>query len=201
MGTTKSEILRRNEVHLAALDQCVFGAETTKPTIFAYANMNLSTIDDKRCSHEVREFKRADGTTYRARHESLVGRRRTNERKKRKSIQSAWRVPTATQCEARFGDGCRAFSPGSQAEGASLWSSSLRRGVPYSPFGTGCQEREGHRKWDGHRRNEKSQEVRTKTSGNSDDGSSHRETTAEGGRHPSVQKLWPTSQKADQPHK
>jgi len=55
-----ADILRRDEVHLAALDQCVFGAETTKPTIFAYANMDLSTIGDKRCSHEVREFKRAD---------------------------------------------------------------------------------------------------------------------------------------------
>ena len=84
-----ADILRRDEVHLAALDQCVFGAETTKPTIFAYANMDLSTIDDKRCSHEVREFKRADGTTYRARHESLVGRWRTNERGERERASKA----------------------------------------------------------------------------------------------------------------
>ena len=41
-------ILDKDRVYMAALDQCVFGAETTKPTIFAFGHLNLSGIDDKR---------------------------------------------------------------------------------------------------------------------------------------------------------
>ena len=82
-------ILDKDHVYMAALDQCVFGAETTKPTIFAHGHMNLSGIDDKRCEHEVREFKRPDGSTYRARHESLVGRWRVNDKGERERASKA----------------------------------------------------------------------------------------------------------------
>eukprot|EP00434_Breviolum_minutum_P012208 symbB.v1.2.010766.t2/scaffold709.1/size267679/9 len=37
-------ILDKDHVYTAALDQCVFGAETTKPTIFAFGHLNLSGI-------------------------------------------------------------------------------------------------------------------------------------------------------------
>ena len=46
-------ILDKDRVYMAALDQCVFGAETTKPTIFAFGHLNLSGIDDKRCDHKI----------------------------------------------------------------------------------------------------------------------------------------------------
>lgn len=82
-------ILDKNRVYMAALDQCVFGAETTKPTIFAHGHMNLSGIDDKRCDHPLKEFKRSDGKVYKARHESLVGRWRTNEKGEKERASKA----------------------------------------------------------------------------------------------------------------
>lgn len=82
-------ILDKDHVYMAALDQCVFGAETTKPTIFAFGHLNLSGIDDKRCDHKIQEFKRPDGSTYKARHESLVGRWRVNEKGERERASKA----------------------------------------------------------------------------------------------------------------
>ena len=82
-------ILDKDQVYMAALDQCAFGAETTKPTIFAHGHMNLSGIDDKRCDRELKEFKRSDGSTYRARHESLVGRWRVNDKGERERASKA----------------------------------------------------------------------------------------------------------------
>ena len=64
-------VLRLKGVHLCSLDQCTMGAETTKPTNFAYCRLDLSNLHGKRCDHPIREFKREDGKVYKARHESL----------------------------------------------------------------------------------------------------------------------------------
>lgn len=57
---------------LAKFDQCRFGAETAKPTIFAADDLDLQVLDGRRCNHEIQEWARPDGTKYKSAHESLV---------------------------------------------------------------------------------------------------------------------------------
>ena len=81
------------------LDQCRFGAETTKPTIFAAFDLDLSDLRNKRCDHPIREFKRPDGTTYKAAHESLVQRWRTREDGHRERASKALGEYPANLCQ------------------------------------------------------------------------------------------------------
>ena len=60
-------------------DQCMLGAEVTKPTKFIYFKMDFDDLTELRCNHEPKEWVRQDGSKYQAPHESLVQRWRTNE--------------------------------------------------------------------------------------------------------------------------
>ena len=55
-------------------DQCRMGCETAKPTIFLARGLDFSHLDGKRCNHPKKTWKRADGSTYTAAHESPVQR-------------------------------------------------------------------------------------------------------------------------------
>ena len=81
--------LRIKGVRLCSFDQCRLGAETTKPTKFAYFNVDLAGLDGFRCDHPVQDFTKSDGTKYRARHESLVQRWRTNDKGQRERASKA----------------------------------------------------------------------------------------------------------------
>lgn len=69
--------------------KCRFGGETTKPTKFANYKLDFSELDGLRCNHEVKEFTKEDGTKYKAKHESLVQRWRTNEQGQRERASKA----------------------------------------------------------------------------------------------------------------
>ena len=63
----------------AAFDQCMFDAEVTKPTKLAHFDMDLTELRGIRCTHQNRTWTKPDGSEYKAKHESLVQRWRTNE--------------------------------------------------------------------------------------------------------------------------
>lgn len=70
---------------LAKFDQCRFGAETTKPTVFATDDLDFEVLNGRRCNHEVQEWTRPDGSKYESAHESLAQRWRagpTGERER-----------------------------------------------------------------------------------------------------------------------
>ena len=70
-------------------DQCRTGLSTTKPTKLLLHKLNLSELDGKRCNHPVREFIRADGSTYKSAHESTVQRWVTGPTGKRERASRA----------------------------------------------------------------------------------------------------------------
>ena len=70
------EIARRHEVKNVDLDQCVFGAETRKPTRLMYYRVDHESFAGKRCNHPVKEWVDKNGKPYKASHERLVGRKR-----------------------------------------------------------------------------------------------------------------------------
>ena len=75
---------------VAKFDQCQFGAEVTKPTIFASYKLNLLDLHGKRCNHPQKIWTSPTGSKYRATHESLVGRwRETSQGRERASKQLA----------------------------------------------------------------------------------------------------------------
>ena len=73
----------------AKFDQCTFGAETVKPTILLSEYLEFGHIANRRCEHEKKEWKRPDGATYRAAHESLVQRWREGTSGKRERASKA----------------------------------------------------------------------------------------------------------------
>ena len=60
-------------------DQCRLGAEVTKPTRILCYDTDLEGIAGLRCNHPPKEWKRPNGSKYKAAHESLVQRWRKNE--------------------------------------------------------------------------------------------------------------------------
>ena len=68
------ELALRDDVDLVGFDQCRFGLETTKPTIFMSQKMDFSEVDELRCNHPKVEHTDAKGNKYRSAHESTVQR-------------------------------------------------------------------------------------------------------------------------------
>eukprot|EP00972_Heterocapsa_arctica_P109184 16077279-Heterocapsa_arctica.AAC.1 len=56
------------------LDQCCYGAVATKPTTLLYKGAAFGDLVRRR-DHPLQRWTKADGTTYWAAHESLIGRR------------------------------------------------------------------------------------------------------------------------------
>ena len=80
---------------VAKFDQCRFGAEVPKPTIFATYKLNLLDVHGKRCDHPQRIWTSPSGGKYRAAHESLVGRWRETSRRREKASKQLAEYPPA----------------------------------------------------------------------------------------------------------
>lgn len=61
------ELLTKEGVEQAGFDQCMFGLETTKPTIIAYEKMSLANLAGVRCDHPLRTFRSPTGREYQQR--------------------------------------------------------------------------------------------------------------------------------------
>lgn len=61
-------------VQRVTFDQCRYGAETAKPTVFLSYGLDFEPLDGVTCNHPKKTWKRADGSTYEAAHESPVQR-------------------------------------------------------------------------------------------------------------------------------
>ena len=76
------DLLQAPGVETVDFDQCMFGAETTKPTRLLFFKVNLKPMVKFKCNHPIQRWKRTlkDGSieVYMAPHESLVGRWRDN---------------------------------------------------------------------------------------------------------------------------
>jgi len=66
------DIALRDDVDLTGFDQCRFGLETTKPTIFMSQGVDFSEVKEKRCDHPKVEQVDSKGKTYLAAHPSTV---------------------------------------------------------------------------------------------------------------------------------
>ena len=75
----RAVIEKDNRVKKTKFDQCRLGAEVTKPTIIADHGLDLKDLAGLKCNHPSKEWRRADGSSYRSPHESLVQRWRQNE--------------------------------------------------------------------------------------------------------------------------
>ena len=60
----ETALKRPLQVELSKFDQCRFGAETTKPTTFATCMLDLSALNETRCDHEKKEYKKPNGSSY-----------------------------------------------------------------------------------------------------------------------------------------
>ena len=85
--------LQRPQVELSKFDQCRFGAETTKPTTFATCMLDLSCLNETRCNHEKKEYRKSDGSSYMAAHESLVQRWRSTDRGRERASKRLGEYP------------------------------------------------------------------------------------------------------------
>lgn len=65
-------ILDKKDVIEVNFDQCRVGLHTTKPTKLLLHLANLPELADLRCNYPKKEWTKADGTKYRAPHESVV---------------------------------------------------------------------------------------------------------------------------------
>ena len=63
------ELEQTSAEDVVKFDQCRTGLATTKPTKLLTKGINLRYLNEIRCDHELREFKRSDGSSYKARHE------------------------------------------------------------------------------------------------------------------------------------
>ena len=82
-------LVREFNVWITEFDPCRFGAEVRKPTKLMSFHMNFWGIGDLRCNHPVQQWTRTDGSTYKAPHESLVQRWRTNDEGKKERASKA----------------------------------------------------------------------------------------------------------------
>ena len=76
-------------VEYAEGDQCPFGAETQKPTGWLYFKVKLDELPKFKCTHPLKWWTDENGKSYRAAHQSLVGRWRTNYKGERERASRA----------------------------------------------------------------------------------------------------------------
>ena len=74
------ELEEKSAEDTVKFDQCRTGLATTKPTKLLTKGINLRYLNEIRCDHDLQEFKRADGSVYKARHEPTVQRWSVNEK-------------------------------------------------------------------------------------------------------------------------
>ena len=72
-------LTRPSRIFKVDFDQCRYGAETTKPTRLVSFKLNFLDMANLRCNHPMREWTKSDGSKYKAAHESLVQRWRTDD--------------------------------------------------------------------------------------------------------------------------
>ena len=70
------EVARLRSVREVDFDQCRFDCESKKPTRFMTYRISYSSMSGLRCNHEPKEFRDAEGKTYKAAHEKIAQRRR-----------------------------------------------------------------------------------------------------------------------------
>ena len=72
------EVAKLKSVRAVDFDQCRVGCEAKKPTRLLRYRVEYSGLDKLRCNHEPKTFTGTDGKEYKAAHEKVAQRRRTN---------------------------------------------------------------------------------------------------------------------------
>ncbi len=87
------DLCMREDVDLTGFDQCRYGLETTKPTIFMSQKMDFSDIKEVRCNHPKVEREDSNGKKYQAAHQSTVQRWVDTEQGRQRASRSQGEYP------------------------------------------------------------------------------------------------------------
>ena len=75
-------------------DQCRYGCETAKPTIFLTQGLDFGHLEGKKCNHPKKTWTRPDGSTYEAAHESPVQRWREGAQGRERASKALGEYPS-----------------------------------------------------------------------------------------------------------